>query len=261
VDKEALRGQDKPVHNRLGLRNLETGDTSTVDGIETFAFSPDGAYLVLQQYGPEKQRESSADGGDEDDVAPGTTIIVRQLETGLNMSFGNVAQFAWQDAEDSHLLALVISTEDNTGNGVHLLDPETGELRVLDSSNSDYRNLQWRHEAADLAVLRSKTDEGKDGATQVILLWTELDGRGELHSYDPTIDPAFPDGMRTIPYRDFSWSADGTVLFFGIAEWVDKSVAEDEEKADDEGEETQAPDEESGDPSPPLKSGIGPIRT
>ena len=249
AEQEALREEDKPVHDKLGLRNLETGDTSTVDGIESFAFSPDGAYLVMKRYGPENQRGSSADGGDEEDVAPGTTIIVRQLQTGRDMSFGNVAQFAWQDAEDSHLLALVISTEDNVGNGVHLFDAETSELRVLESSSSDYRNLEWRHEAADLAVLRSKTDEGKDGATQVILLWTELDGRGELRSYDPTIDPAFPDGMRTVPYRDFSWSADGKVLFFGISEWEDKLVPEDEQETDDEEEVTQAPAEEPDDPS------------
>jgi dipeptidyl aminopeptidase/acylaminoacyl peptidase len=242
TEREALRDENKPVHNKLGLWNLVTGDSSYVDGIESFSFSPDGTYLVLRRYAPEQERGSSEGDGGEEDAAPGTTIIVRHLETGRDMSFGNVAQFAWQDVEDSHLLAMIISAEDKIGNGVHLFDPETHELRVLESSDSDYKNLEWRHETADLAVLRSKTDEGKDGPTQVILLWTELDGRSQLFSYDPTVDPTFPDGMRTVPYREVSWAADGKVLFFGIAEWEEKVVAEDDEEADEE--ETPSTDEE-----------------
>ena len=254
--QEALREDDKPVHDKLGLRNLTTGDSLTIDGIESFAFSPDGAYLVMSRYAPEQQRGESSGGSGPDDSAPGFTIIVRHLEAGRDMSFGNVAQFAWQDVDDSHLLAMVISAEDKIGNGIHLFDAETHELRVLESSESDYTNLTWREEFADLAVLRSKTSEGKDGATQVVLLWTDLGGRGEFHFYDPTADPAFPEGTRTVPYRDFSWSADGRVLFFGIAEWEDEVATEDKEEADNEetpssGEEEEAetPSDESDDPS------------
>ncbi len=81
------------------------------------------------------------------------------------MTFGNVSQFAWQDAERTHLLAMIISAEGKTGNGVQLFDPETSVLRVLDSSPSTYTDIAWRKDAADLAVLRAKTDERKDGPT------------------------------------------------------------------------------------------------
>ena len=246
-EREALREDDKPIHNKLGLRNLVTGDSATIDGVESFAFSPDGAYLVMKRYAPENRRAASGGDGDEDDLAPGTTTVVRHLDSGRDMSFGNVAQFAWQDFENSHLLAMVISANDNVGNGVHLYDAETNVLRVLESSDSDYRNLKWRHESADLAVLRSKTDEGRDGTSQVVLFWTDLDGRDRLHTYDPTSDAAFPDGMRTVPNREFSWSTDGRTLFFGIAEWEDKVVPEDEEETD----ETETEAEEEEDPDDP----------
>ena len=110
-------------------------------------------------------------------------------------NIGNVAEFVWQDVEGSHLLAMVISANGKVGNGVHLFDAETNVMRVLESSRSDYRGLKWRHESPDLAVLRSKTDEDKDGATQVVLLWTDLSRRSQLHTYDPTADPEFPDLM------------------------------------------------------------------
>ena len=125
---EELRSQDRPVQNQLGLRNLETGESSTVDGIDSFLFSPDGAYLVMRRYAPERPSGSSGGGRDgAEEGTPGTTLLIRQLATGRDITFGNVSQSAWQSGEDSHLLAMVISAEDKVGNGVHLFDPETSE--------------------------------------------------------------------------------------------------------------------------------------
>lgn len=244
ADQEALRDQEKPVQNKLGLRNLETGEASTVDGIDSFTFSPDGDYLAMRRYPPERPRGATGGGQAEgEEGGLGTTIIVRELDTGSDMTFGNVSQLAWQKIEDSHLLAMVISAEDQIGNGVHLFDAETSELRVLASSNSAYRNLVWRDEASDLAVLRSKKDDAKEGSTNLALAWTGLGGNEESYSYDPTADPTFPSGLRTVPFRPLSWSADGDVLFLGIAEWEDIVLSK--EEGNEEGEEEAAADDPS----------------
>jgi len=153
---------------------------------------------------------------------PGTTLIVRRLASGRDMSFGNVSQFAWQDAEKSRLLALVISAEGKTGNGVHLYDPETGILRVLDSADAIYSGLCWRKDAPDLAVFRARTDEKKEGPTQVVLSWTGIGKTERARIYDPTADPAFPAGERTTAFRSLAWSKTGDALFLGIAKWDDK---------------------------------------
>lgn len=120
-EQERLRGSDRPVQDQLGLRNLDSGEVSTIDGIASFTFSPDGAYLAMRRYPPQVARGSSGGGrGGAEEGPQGTTIIVRRLATGSDMTFGNVSQFAWQDSPDSHLLAMVISAEDKIGNGVHL---------------------------------------------------------------------------------------------------------------------------------------------
>jgi dienelactone hydrolase len=229
---EKLRKERKPVQNKLGLMNLTTGKTSAHDGIESFAFSSDGAYLAMKRYRPERPPDSSAapgrggsGGGDvsETPEAPlGTTLIVRQLVTGRDTPFGNVSLFVWQDAEQSHLLALTISAEGKAGNGIHLFDPETTVLRVLDSTGSNYVNLTWRKDAADLAVLKEKNEEKKEGPTHVILTWTGLGRNERFLTYDPTADLSFPEGMRTVSFRPLSWSEDGRVMFLGIAAWDDK---------------------------------------
>jgi hypothetical protein len=214
-----------------------------VDGVSAFTFSPDGAYLAMGRYPPERERGSSGGGQAETERANlGTTIIVRELETGREMAFGNVSRFDWQPVETSHLLAMVISAEDKIGNGIHLYDAVTSELRVLDSSDSDYRNLVWRDDASDLAVLRSKNDEGKEGSTNVILAWIGLGGTEEMRSYDPTTDSSFPADMRTVPFRSLSWSGDGSALFLGISPWEDKIVPPKKEgEGEDEGEDVSDP--------------------
>ncbi len=236
AEQEKLKSEKKPVRNKLGLANLTSEEISTYDGIESFAFSADGAYIALRRYPPESPPDSSAPAGSaergggrgESDApsgeTPGATLIVQQLESGRETTFGNVSQFAWQNAEHSHMLAMVISAEDKMGNGVHLFNPETTSLRVLDSSPATYTDLAWRKDAADLAVLRAKTDDRYDGSTHVVLSWTSIGETERRLVYDPTADSTFPVGMRTVSFRRLSWSDDGNVLFLGIAKWDDKVV-------------------------------------
>ncbi|MCJ7486000.1 MAG: prolyl oligopeptidase family serine peptidase [Candidatus Aminicenantes bacterium] len=238
AEQEKLRSEQKPVQNKLGLLNLTTGEMSTVEGIESFTFSSDGAYLAMQRYAPARPSSGSASsapggrsgvivtgGADSADERPGTTLLIRHLADGRDTTFGNVSQFAWQDAERSHLLAMIISAEGKTGNGVQVFDPATTSLRVLDSTPSVYSDLAWRKDAPDLAVFRAKTDERKDGPTQALLSWTELGAKAErMRTYDPTADASFPAGMRTVTSRRLSWSADGQTIFLGMANWDDKPV-------------------------------------
>ncbi len=231
ADQEKLRSEQKPVRNKLGLMNLATGESSTLDAIESFAFSSDGEYLAIRPYGPDRPAGPSAPGGGRGGAAnaapaaedaPGATLIVRHLATGGDMTFGNVSQYAWQNTQKSHLLAMIISAPGKVGNGVQLHDPSANSLLVLDSSASTYTDLAWRKEAADLAVLRAKTDDRRDGPTYALLAWTGLGKPARPRVYDPTADATFPAGLRTVPFRRLSWSDDGAAVFVGLAAWDEK---------------------------------------
>jgi dipeptidyl aminopeptidase/acylaminoacyl peptidase len=232
AEQDKLRAEQKPIQNKLGLVNLAAGETATIEGIESFVFSPDGAFLAMRRYAPARPAPPTASpgrsdrpaGGADADDALGTTLIVRRLAGARDTALGNVSDYAWQDAESSHLLALIISAEGRTGNGVQLLDAETGILRSLDSSSSIYSAPAWRKDASDLAVLRARTDERKDGSTHTVLAWIDLGKNERLRTYDPAADSAFPAGMRTVSFRRLSWSADGTTIFLGLAKWDDKIV-------------------------------------
>src|SRR5438046_9207509 len=51
--EEKLKKDKKPVPKKIGLLNLSTGELSTADGIESFAFSPDGARSEERRVGKE----------------------------------------------------------------------------------------------------------------------------------------------------------------------------------------------------------------
>ena len=225
--EEKLKKDKKLVPKKIGLLNLTTGELSTVDGIESFAFSPDGAWLAMRRTPPEKKdsdKKDSVDASDADDAPPGATLLLRQLSTGRDTSFGNVSEYAWQNLpKTGTFLAMTISAEDKTGNGLQIFDVRTASVRVLETSGSVYSGLSWRKKSADLAVLRSKSDDHRDGPTQVALAWTNLGQSSEsAHLYDSTADSKFPAATRTVSFHKPEWALDGGVVFLGLAKWEDK---------------------------------------
>ena len=52
AEQERLRTANRPVQNSLGILNLSTGESTTVESIESFAFSGDGKYLAMRRYQP-----------------------------------------------------------------------------------------------------------------------------------------------------------------------------------------------------------------
>jgi dienelactone hydrolase len=228
AQEEKMKKDKKPVQKRMGLLNLATGEQTVVDAIESFAFSPNGTYLAMRRYPPEKKdsdkKDSSDSSSSDSEETPGAALLLRQLSSGHDASFGNVSEYAWQDlAKRGTLLAMTINAEDKTGNGVQLFNTETAAVRVLDTSSSICSGLAWRKKSADLAVLRSKADEHREGPTQVALAWTNLGESSEsAHIYDPTMDSKFPAGMRTVSFHAPSWAEDGGIVFLGFAKWEDK---------------------------------------
>jgi dipeptidyl aminopeptidase/acylaminoacyl peptidase len=243
AQEERLRTQRRPIHRKLGILKLDgTSEASIVDGIESFAFDPGGTLIVMRRYAPERRDAPPAAGAtpppaaaqaSADDPPPvGVTVIVRNLQSGTDTTFGNISEYAWQNVSDaSHLkgrmLALIVSAEEKIGNGVHLYDAATGIHRVLDSASAIYAGLAWRRDADDLVVLRAHTDDKREGSTHTALAWTTVaSGTPKLHTLDPTKGTPLTPGMRTVAFRRPSWSEDGRVVFIGVAPWEEKLVTD-----------------------------------
>jgi dipeptidyl aminopeptidase/acylaminoacyl peptidase len=218
AEREKLEEDKKPVREKAALVGLG-GDPAkmkaeTFADVSRFAFAEGGGYLALLRYPPEGSKRKGAD------------LVVRDLAGATGASFGNIAEFAWQ--ERGVLLAMTVDAEGRVGNGVSVYDPRSGRLSVLDSAEADFTGLAWRKKDDDLAVLRSKKDEAHEDPTHVALAWRDLAAmveqgrRAAAQVYDPAADSAFPSGTRIVSFRRPSWSDDGRVVFFGIQDWEPK---------------------------------------
>jgi dipeptidyl aminopeptidase/acylaminoacyl peptidase len=242
AEQERLRTARQPIQRKLGLLNLATQKETVIDGVESFAFDRTGRSLAMKRYAPAPAGAAPAAGG----AAPaagraggpgaaapaaaiGTTVIVRDLASGTDTTFGNVSEFAWQASDTGRLLALVISADGQAGNGIHLFNPETSVLRVLDASTADYSALTWRDNSSDLVALRSKTSDTHEGPTQVALAWTSMgQGSERAISLDAQVG-GLPGTQRVVTSRRPSWldagPSDSAMIMLGVADWPAKAPA------------------------------------
>ena len=215
--------------SKFVLRDLSNGEEETTEDVRSFEFSDDGRFLLLE---PSKRSSN--------------TIVVRDLKNDSRISFGNVARHSFND--EGSLLAMVIETDDDLGNGVQLYDAETGALRVLDSSDRKYRAMTWRKDAPDLAVLRDTEHGDDEEGTHVVLSFRKLDQpTADTASFDHRERDTFPTDTRIDGGR-LTWSKDGEALIFDTRPWEKKPAPKkdkDSEKKDED--EPESPDDGSTD--------------
>ncbi len=197
---EALTKEKKPIIRKFELMNLATGETTKVENISSFSFSKDGKFLALKP-NPDPKSESKT-----------STIIVRNLATGMDSTFGNVKEYVWSD--QGSLLAMIVDTKEVVGNSVMLFDGKVSA--VLDSKEAVYNKLTWRRDSTDLAVFRSQKTEGFKDETNKILVWKNVSVSGSVSEFDSTKATGFPADMRILDKKPLQWSSDGNSLFFSI---------------------------------------------
>src|SRR5207253_2667670 len=81
--------------NRVSAVDLRSGNTTMFDDVQVFSLSSDGSHVALRRY-PAAGRRA-------------TDVIVRDLDAGTELAFGNVSELAWSD--DGAWLAMVIDVD------------------------------------------------------------------------------------------------------------------------------------------------------
>ena len=229
AEQERMREEDRPVRNRMGLLNLVSGEEEILEAVASFLFDDSGEYLAIRGY-PATGAEAS-------------DLIIRALESGSSINFGNVAEFSWQD--NAPRLAMTVSTESGAGNGIQLYDAISSSLLVLDSGDATFTKLTWREDEDDLAVLRSTESQSHQEPTHVVLAWRDLaSGTSTTFQFDHRVHGDFPSGMRVVEHRSPSWSKDGSSIFFGVREWPEKPASAEDGIANTEGGRSDSGEEE-----------------
>lgn len=208
--QKKLKKQEKRVEFNLALMNLSTAAVDTFGYIQDFTFSPGSKHLVMEKYKPEKSKSKSRD------------IILRNLETRTNQLIGNVAEYGFNDA--GTMLAVLLGSDEKTGNGVQLYNLKNNTIKVLDSDSTEYIHLTWHPKKPALAFLKARTDTSYKNATYQIYAFKNLDEGGDKYEFDQRNSNAFPDSLRIVDYRSLQWSNDANTVFFGVKKWEKKDT-------------------------------------
>ena len=231
-EAEKLRKEKKPVPDEAQLMNLVSGKKYSWDNVTSFSFSKGSKFLAVKKTKSDPKAKHN-----------GTDFILRNLESGSDLNLGNVGSFQFN--KPGTMLAYTIDAADKAGNGLYMVDLDTGALKSMDNGEADYAHITWDEKGTALAVLKGTKKKELTQKDNILVAFVGLPGDNPTQiTYDPANDPNFSENMiiseKVMPRSRFrrggdargalSWSEDNSQIFCGIKE----QEKEPEKKKDDE---------------------------
>lgn len=219
--EKAKNGKDKPKPG-LALLRTRDGAVTTVDSVEAFAFSEDGAWLAYHRTAP---KDTSKAAKDNDKRTRGAPLVLLRLADSTALAVPDVHTFAFDEA--GRFVAYAVAADDSTRDGLYVRDlradgtPET----VLDARpHGRYEALAWSEAGGRLAFTAATEDADGEPGPATLYVW---DGTATRPAATPDDAPA---GWTLPVDNTLRWTEDGERLFFGFRpDWPD---AEEDDEAD-----------------------------
>ncbi|HEV8496552.1 MAG TPA: prolyl oligopeptidase family serine peptidase [Gemmatimonadaceae bacterium] len=225
---------------RVELRNLSTGAVQAWQDVASFTFSASSNYIVLRRRAANAAPGTAgrgAGGGGAPGGAPagpqgapapeptgprGSDVILHDLVTGHDQFLGSVADIAFNKAGD--LLAYDVDAMPRDGNGLFVLDLQSGRVVPIDNDAKVYNRLQWSDAGTGLAVLKGVDVEKMRERDNTLLVYANIRQMiGSAEAAPAKLDKTangFPKGFVISDRAPLDWSGDGKRVFFGIKEQV-----------------------------------------
>lgn len=199
-------GQDAPRQG-FTLLNTESGETSDIERVQSFSFSNDGNWVLVNHH----QSEDLSDAGSH----VGRPATLRQLNGDAKLELN----FVREASIDSTSSWLVFSKTDTSGteNGlfkVDLTDNQTEPQKVAGFENALYSNLTWDHQRSRVAYTESEMDVDHDylPGDATIYAWDVNGGEPEAVVRPEDAE----EGYRLRSRNNLTWTRDGERLFYGV---------------------------------------------
>ena len=191
---------------KFQLLDVSTGATLDVPNAASFKFAKGAKWLAVRTN--KVAADTTHDGAD---------LLLRDLATGMSRNIGNVNLYDFDDA--GRLLAYTVDATERLGNGVYLVDLNSGQTRTLDGAQQVYDQLAWGSEGTNLTVLRGEKKKENKQRDNVLLAWSQAGTpKTAKLEFDPFRDAAFPKGMVVSEFSPPRFAKDGSRIFIGIKE-------------------------------------------
>ncbi len=231
------RGGPPPPPQRVELRNLATGAVQSWQDMQSFTFASTSSYILLRRRAPNiaaaagRGGAGGAPGGAAGagaaaraEAAPrGSDVILHDLLTGRDQLLGSVSEAAFNKRGD--LLAYTIEATPRDGNGLAVIDLQSGRVTPIENDAKVYSRLTWNDAGTGLAVLKGLDVDKMRERDNMLVVYPDV--RAALNSPEPVVaklEPAkvstFPKGFVLSDRAALDWSGDGKRVFFAMKEQV-----------------------------------------
>ncbi len=184
-EADKLRESKKPVYASGVLLELNTGNKTVWGKVTDISISPNSDYVVVRKNGSSKDYN-------------GSDMLLKNLKTGSLMNIGNVSQYSFN--KKGTQLAYTIDADEKDGNGVYLLNLDSGNILALDTDTLTYSQLSWddetlyRSEQGEkgncMAVLKGSKADSLEQRINQVLVFTGLDStKPQTTSFKYDTDP------------------------------------------------------------------------
>jgi len=216
--QEALEEKKQPLHYKMALLDLSTGQKVTYQEVSSFRLPEKGHCLVMTMYPPK------------DFKGKGQDMVLMNLNDRSTRTVGNVSEFAFNKG-GTHL-AYIVQPVTALGNGTELLDLASMKTRTLASDTVAFSNLSWEKDGNSLAFLKTiKSEDYEEEGCEVLVFRNVAKGEGP-QILNPINHQGFPASMRITTGR-LAWADDESAISFGLKEWTRKEKKADPGKKDE----------------------------
>lgn len=239
AEYEAARRQKrKPADmpgTGLGIMSLPEGRTTTVAGVKSFRLPKDSgrwvAYLLEQKDSakaepadstPQAPLAAAVPGGTPRPVAAdsgrgdrrkketGSTLVLRDLQTGAEQRIADVTAYTFDDA--GRWLGYTVSSRDGAADGAYVRSLADGRTHALLSGEGSYKALVFDRAGAQAAFVSDRDEHGRDGARYALYHASLRDLRARR-----VVGPDAGSGLLVADRATLRFNRGGSTLFFGAA--------------------------------------------
>lgn len=203
------KNDNKPVQG-FGLLNTESGETTVIDSVKSFAFSNDSQWLAIHFY-RSKEIEKKKSKNEE----LGTGLLLKNLESNSELRISFVSEMSF-DSTSKYLAYTVVDTT-GAENGIYAIDLSSDDLSpdpIQKTENGLYKNLNWNGKKRQLAFTAAAMDTTFEAGDADIHIWNSTDDELDTAVEGEEIDRKW--ALRS--NNDLEWTKDGNRLYFGLME-------------------------------------------
>ncbi len=207
VDYENADKDNKPKKG-MGILNTSTGKIEKFDNVEKYSFSNDSKWLAYKLYDTNHNKKES-----ENKLIKGTNMFLRHLQSGSELTFPNVTEFAFDSL--SKYIAYIVTDSSSKKNAVYIIDLAGNFFFPFKASDSDsnlFSDISWSTKTTNLAFISANREKDGSPGSCSLNMWDFITKKNSV--IIPT-DSLPKDWF--IPFKNkLRWSKDCHRIFFGL---------------------------------------------